>query len=109
MELTLYGKKRHLRVNRFDALWKPAGQVIQVIIVFAVLRQFKYSAAFVCPKFITIDVADDNRLHNIVSLLITPINIFLEAAIVWIKMSEQPPGCLAFPHPWRAIIPYKGV
>jgi hypothetical protein len=34
MELTLYGKKRHLRVKRIDALWKPAGQVIQVIIVF---------------------------------------------------------------------------
>ena len=34
IELKLYGKKRHLRVKRIDALWKPAGQVIQVIIVF---------------------------------------------------------------------------
>jgi len=34
IELKLYGKKRNLRVKRIDALWKPAGQVIQVIIVF---------------------------------------------------------------------------
>ena len=34
MELKLYGKKRQLRVKRIDALWKPAGQMIQVLIVF---------------------------------------------------------------------------
>jgi len=34
LELKLYGRKRKLRVKRIDALWKPAGQVIQVLMVF---------------------------------------------------------------------------
>ena len=33
-EIKLYGKKRRLRVKRIDALRKPAGQLIQVLIVF---------------------------------------------------------------------------
>ena len=34
IELKLYGKKRNLKVKRINALWKPAGQMIQVLIVF---------------------------------------------------------------------------
>lgn len=34
LEIKLYGKKRKLRVKRIDALWKPAAQVIQVLMVF---------------------------------------------------------------------------
>ena len=34
LSLKLYGKKRQLKVKRIDALWKPAGQIIQILIVF---------------------------------------------------------------------------
>jgi len=33
-DLKLYGKKHHLRVKRVEAIWKPAGQLIQILIVY---------------------------------------------------------------------------
>jgi hypothetical protein len=46
LELKLYGKKRKLRVKRIDALWIPAGQVIQVLMVF--YEDHKKPAFFFC-------------------------------------------------------------
>jgi hypothetical protein len=34
LTLKLYGKDRRVRVKRIDAVWKPAGQVIQILIVY---------------------------------------------------------------------------
>lgn len=34
MTLKLHGKKRRIQVKRVDAVWKPAGQMIQVVIVY---------------------------------------------------------------------------
>ena len=34
LELKLYGKKRSLRVKQIQAMWKPAGQLVLVLIVF---------------------------------------------------------------------------
>ena len=44
--LKLYGKKRQIRVKRIDAIWKPAGQIVQVLIVF--YENKKKPAFFFC-------------------------------------------------------------
>ena len=55
MEIKLYGKKRKLRVKRIDALWKPAGQLIQVLIVF---YENQKKPAFFFSTDIDMSVAD---------------------------------------------------
>lgn len=55
MEIKLYGKKRKLRVKRIDALWKPAGQLIQVLIVF---YEKQKKPAFFFSTDMDISVAD---------------------------------------------------
>jgi hypothetical protein len=46
LTLKLYGKKRRIRVKRVDAIWKPAGQKIQVMIVY--YDKQKKPAFFLC-------------------------------------------------------------
>ena len=46
LTLKLYGKKRQIRVKRVDAIWKPAGQVIKVLIVY--YENKKKPAFFFC-------------------------------------------------------------
>ena len=46
LTLKLYGKKRQIRVKRIDAIWKPAGQIVQVLIIF--YENKKKPAFFFC-------------------------------------------------------------
>ncbi|MBN2357350.1 transposase [candidate division KSB1 bacterium] len=46
LTLKLYGKKRQVRVKRVDAIWKPAGQMIQILIVY--YNNQKKPAFFFC-------------------------------------------------------------
>lgn len=54
-DLKLYGKKRHVRVKRVDAIWKPAGQLIQILIVY--YKQRSKPAFFFCTD-LTFSVKD---------------------------------------------------
>jgi hypothetical protein len=46
LTIKLYGKKRQIRVKRIDAIWKPAGQIIQILIVY--YENGKKPAFFFC-------------------------------------------------------------